>query len=202
MLGAFLEESALLGVAGDALVLSMDELHRAVVEESSNQTMIAEELTKVFGRQLSVRCTAVVESAAPKAPTDADVKPMIDRAIAWFEGDVIERPGQGGGKDRCVKSFGDMVKQAQKMQRKMDALQEELEQERFESSAGGDAVTAVVDGKQRLKELKIDPKALEDGDVELLEDLIITAVGEAQRVSEAEMNERMGKITGGMNLPF
>lgn len=95
MLGAFLEESALLGVAGDAVVLSMDELHRAVVEESSNQSMIAEELQRVFGRPLGIRCTAVVEQDPRAVPTEADVKPMIDRAIAWFEGDVIERPGQG-----------------------------------------------------------------------------------------------------------
>jgi DNA-binding YbaB/EbfC family protein len=101
-----------------------------------------------------------------------------------------------------VKSFGDMVKQAQKMQRKMDELQAELDEARFESSAGGGVVTAVVDGKQRLKELKISPDALEGGDVTLLEDLVITAVGEAQRASEAEMNERMGSITGGMKLPF
>lgn len=101
-----------------------------------------------------------------------------------------------------MKSFGDMVKQAQKMQRKMSELESELAEARFESSAGGGAVTAIVDGKQRLKEIKISPDAVQDNDVTLLEDLIITAIGEAQRASEAEMNERMGKITGGMNLPF
>lgn len=101
-----------------------------------------------------------------------------------------------------MKSFGDMVKQAQKMQKKMSDLQDKLAEERFEASAGGGLVTAIVDGKQRLKELKIGPDALKDGDVSLLEDLIVTAIGEAQRTSEEKMNETIGQITGGFNLPF
>jgi len=101
-----------------------------------------------------------------------------------------------------MKSFADMVKQAQKMQKKMTELQEQLGEARFEASAGGGLITAVVDGRQMLKELKIQPDALKDGDVSMLEDLIITAVGEAQRASDAEMQEKMGKVTGGFNLPF
>jgi DNA-binding YbaB/EbfC family protein len=84
----------------------------------------------------------------------------------------------------------------------MPELQSSLDGERFTSSAGGGVVTAVVDGRQRLKEIKIDPAALRDGDASLLEDLVITAVAEAQRASETQMNERMGSITGGFNLPF
>jgi DNA polymerase-3 subunit gamma/tau len=94
MLGAFLEESLMLGIAGDTLVLSMDELHRAVIEEAGNQTMLVEEVQRGFGRPLEVRCTAAV-AAPPRPVQDADVKPMIDRAIAWFDGDVIERDGHG-----------------------------------------------------------------------------------------------------------
>ncbi len=101
-----------------------------------------------------------------------------------------------------MKSFGEMVKQAQKVQRKMAEAQEQLAQERFQASAGGGLVTAVVDGKQMLKELKISPEAFKDSDPTLLEDLILTAVGEAQKQSEAKMNETIGAITGGFNLPF
>jgi len=101
-----------------------------------------------------------------------------------------------------MKSFGDIVKQAQKMQKKMAEAQEELAEARFEASAGGDAVRAVVDGKQALKEIHIKPSAIQDGDVTLLEDLILTAVGEAQRTAEAHMQEKMGKLTGGMPFPF
>jgi hypothetical protein len=101
-----------------------------------------------------------------------------------------------------MKSFGDLMKQAQKLQKQMGEAEEKLAEARFEASAGGGMVTAVVDGRQRLKELKIAPKALEDKDVTLLEDLVMTAIGEAQRASEERMKETLGRITGGMNLPF
>jgi len=101
-----------------------------------------------------------------------------------------------------MKSFGDMMKQAQKVQKQMGELQEKLAEERYEASAGGGMVKAVVDGKQMLKELRIDPKALADGDVTLIEDLVITAVGEAQRTSSEKMTEAYAKLTGGFKLPF
>jgi DNA-binding YbaB/EbfC family protein len=101
-----------------------------------------------------------------------------------------------------MKSFGDMVKQAQKVQKKMADLQEKLLEERYQASAGGGMVTAIVDGKQMLKELKISPEALKEQDVTLLEDLILTAVGEAQKESETKMNETIGGLTGGFQLPF
>lgn len=101
-----------------------------------------------------------------------------------------------------MKSFGDMVKQAQKMQRQMTEMQERLAEQRYEASAGGGAVRVVVDGKQMLKELTISPEAFKDNDPTLLEDLILTAVGEAQRASEEKMNESIGQITGGFRLPF
>ena len=101
-----------------------------------------------------------------------------------------------------MKSFGDLVKQAQKMQKQMAAMEEKLAEERFEASAGGGMVRAVVDGKQMLKELTLSPEALKEGDATLLEDLILTAVGEAQRTSQTHQQETMGKLTGGMNLPF
>jgi DNA-binding YbaB/EbfC family protein len=101
-----------------------------------------------------------------------------------------------------MKSFGDMVKQAQKMQKQMSELQEKLGEERYEATAGGGMVKAVVDGKQLLKKLEISPKALEEKDVTLLEDLLITAIGEAQRTSAEKMAESYSKVTGGFNLPF
>jgi DNA-binding YbaB/EbfC family protein len=101
-----------------------------------------------------------------------------------------------------MKGFGDMMKQAQKMKREFDSLQEKLADERFEASAGNGMVSAVVDGKQALKELKLDPALLEEKDITLIEDLVLTAVSEAQRASEAKMNEALKKLTGGMPLPF
>ena len=101
-----------------------------------------------------------------------------------------------------MKGFGDMMKQAQKMQKQMNEIQEKLVEQRYDATAGGGLVKAVVDGKQMLRELKLDPKALEEKDVTLLEDLIITAVGEAQRTSQEKMTEAYSKVTGGFNLPF
>jgi DNA-binding YbaB/EbfC family protein len=101
-----------------------------------------------------------------------------------------------------MKSFGDMMKTAQKMQKQMGELQEQLAEQRYEATAGGGLVKAVVDGKQMVKELKLSPKVLEEKDVTLLEDLIITAVGEAQRTSQEKMTEAYSKVTGGFNLPF
>ncbi len=101
-----------------------------------------------------------------------------------------------------MKSFGDMVKQAQKMQKQMSAVQEQFAEDRYEASAGGGAVTAIVDGKQRLISLKVGPEAMKDGDPSLLEDLILAAVGEAQKTSETRMNETLASITGGFKLPF
>ena len=101
-----------------------------------------------------------------------------------------------------MKSFGDMVKQAQKVQKQMTELQEKFAEQRFEASAGGGMVKVVVDGKQRLKELKLSPEALSEKDVTLLEDLILTAIGEAQKTSEDQMQESIAKVTGGFKLPF
>ena len=101
-----------------------------------------------------------------------------------------------------MKSIGDLVKQAQKMQKQMADVQARLAEERFEATAGGGTIRAVVDGRQMLKELTIDPEALKDGDATLVEDLVLTAVGEAQRASEARMKETLDGLTGGMNLPF
>ena len=101
-----------------------------------------------------------------------------------------------------MKSFGDMMKQAQKVQKQMGELQLKLAEERYEATAGGGMVTAVVDGKQMLKELKISPDALKEGDVTLIEDLVMTAIGEAQRSSAAKMAESYGKLTGGFQLPI
>ncbi len=101
-----------------------------------------------------------------------------------------------------MKSFGDMVKQAQKLQKQMTVVQAKLAEERYEATAGGGMVKAVVDGKQMLRKLEIKPEALTEGDVTLIEDLVVAAVSEAQNASEKQMNETLGKLTGGFPLPF
>ena len=101
-----------------------------------------------------------------------------------------------------MKSFGDLVKQATKMQKQMGEMQTKMAEERFEASAGGGVVKAVVDGHSMLKELKLDPKLLKDDDITMIEDLVLTAVGEAQKTAKDAYQESLGKITGGMNMPM
>ena len=96
----------------------------------------------------------------------------------------------------------DMIKQAQKMQQDMQKMQAELEAKEYEAQAGGGVVTAKVGGKRELKALEIDPEAVDPDDVEMLQDMVIAAVNEAIRNAMDDMSASMGKITGGMNLPF
>jgi len=101
-----------------------------------------------------------------------------------------------------MKSFGDMMKQAQRMQKQMAELQDQLAEERYEASAGGGLVKVVVDGRQMLREVKLSPDVLAEKDVTLLEDLLLTAIGEAQRSSSEKQAEAYAKITGGFKLPL
>ncbi len=101
-----------------------------------------------------------------------------------------------------MKSFGDMMKQAQKVQKQMADLQEKLTGERYEATAGGGLVKVIVDGKQQLREIKISPDVLKDNDVTVIEDLVMTAIGEAQRNSSEKQAEAYAKITGGFKLPI
>lgn len=97
--------------------------------------------------------------------------------------------------------LGNIMKQAQQMQRRMAELQQELENKKVEASSGGGMVTAVVSGKQQLLELRIDPTAVDPEDVEMLQDLVTAAVNEALKQSQQMAQEEMGKLTGGMNIP-
>ena len=87
------------------------------------------------------------------------------------------------------------------MQQRIARVQQELEGREVEASAGGGMVTAVVSGKMQLVSLKIEKDVVDPEDVEMLQDLISAAVNEALKKSQVMMQEEMGKVTGGMNLP-
>lgn len=93
------------------------------------------------------------------------------------------------------------MKQAQMMQHKMAKIQEEAAQMTYEASAGGGAVTALVNGKHQLLGLTINKDAVDPEDVELLQDTIMAAVNEAMTKAQAELSAAMGKVTGGLNIP-
>jgi DNA-binding YbaB/EbfC family protein len=100
-----------------------------------------------------------------------------------------------------AKGMSGMMKQVQKMQNKMMELQGELEQQRVEGTAGGGMITVVANGRQDILEIKIQPDVVDPDDVEMLEDLIMAAIHQAQQRAQEMMNKEMGQITGGVQIP-
>lgn len=103
--------------------------------------------------------------------------------------------GLGGG------NMNNLMKQAQMLQKKMEEAQKEAEKEEFEASVGGGAVSVRVSGKKEVLSIKIKPEVVDEDDVEMLEDLVLSAVNEALRKAEEETSSKMSKLTGGMNMP-
>ncbi len=100
-----------------------------------------------------------------------------------------------------AKGLGNIMKQAQQMQQRIARVQQELEGREVDATAGGGMVTAVVNGKMQLVDLKIEKDVVDPEDVEMLQDLVSAAVNEALKKSQEMMQQEMGKVTGGMNLP-
>lgn len=113
--------------------------------------------------------------------------------------------GKGfGGLGRGFGGLGDinkLMKQVQQAQEDMASAQEELAIARIEATSGGGAVKAVVDGKGGIIALAISPDAVDPSDVEMLQDMIVSALKEAQERAEEEQRKRLESVTGGMNLP-
>jgi len=95
-----------------------------------------------------------------------------------------------------MKNIAALMKQAQKMQAQMAQVQEELGEKRVEASAGGGMVTAVVNGRGELVQVKIDPEIVKAGDIPMLEDLVLAAVNEARSRSEELMRDAMNRVAG------
>lgn len=97
--------------------------------------------------------------------------------------------------------FMKMMQQAQQMQGKLAELQDELAKRTVSGSAGGGMVTVEADGKGTVKRIKIDPSLVTGGDIELLEDLVTVAVGDAQQRAAALAQEEMARLAGGLGIP-
>lgn len=106
----------------------------------------------------------------------------------------MKMPG-GGGLERQI------LRKMEKLQSEMNAVREELEKIRVEASSGGGAVTAVANAQGELLELKISPEAVDPGDVEMLQDLVLAAVREALEKGRQVQEEKLGSITGGLGIP-
>ena len=98
-------------------------------------------------------------------------------------------------------SRNDMLKQVQTMQEDMATLQADLDEREFTATSGGGMISVTVNGKHELKELKINPDAIDPDEPEMLEDLITVAVNEAIANATKTSEEEMGAITGGLNIP-
>ena len=101
----------------------------------------------------------------------------------------------GGG------NMNSMLKQAQKMQEQMLKAQQEIEETQVEASSGGGMVTVKATGKKEILEINIKPEAVDPDDVEMLQDLVLVAVNDALSKADALTQEKMGALTGGMNIP-
>ncbi len=98
--------------------------------------------------------------------------------------------------------FMKILQQAQEMQGRFQKIQDELQRITVSGSAGGGMVTVEANGQGAVQRIKIDPSVVNPADVEMLEDLVLVAVTEAQKKAQAQAQQELGKLTGGMNLPF
>ena len=104
--------------------------------------------------------------------------------------------GFGGG------NMNNLMKQAQKLQKQMEDMQKDMETKEFEASVGGGAVVVKANGKKEIISINIKPEVVDPDDVEMIEDLILSAVNEVLRKAEEETASKMGKLTGGMGGLF
>ena len=100
-----------------------------------------------------------------------------------------------------MKTLGQMMKQAQELQSRMNEMQAKLDQLEMTGASGGGMVQVTVNGKREMRGLKIDKSLVDPEEVEVLEDLIVAAFNDASSKVEAKVAEEMGKITGGLKLP-
>ena len=98
-------------------------------------------------------------------------------------------------------SRNDMLKQVQQMQDDMANLQADLDEREYTATSGGGMISVTVTGKHEIKELKINPDAIDPEEPEMLEDLITVAINEAIATATKTSEEEMGAITGGLNIP-
>ncbi len=113
---------------------------------------------------------------------------------------MARRGGYPGG--MMPGNMNNLMKQAQKMQKQMEETTKELEEKVYEASAGGGVVTVKLNGKKEITELHIDEEVVDKDDIEMLEDLVISAVNEVIRKQDEDQQSQMGKITGGLGGGF
>lgn len=114
---------------------------------------------------------------------------------------MAKRGGFPGGMG-MPSNMGNLMKQAQKMQRQMEESQKELEEKEFSATTGGGAVTVTVTGSKVIKSIKLSEEIVDPDDIDILEDSIVAAVNEALKQVDDATSSSMSKFTGGMGMPF
>ena len=97
--------------------------------------------------------------------------------------------------------MGELMRQAGRIQRKVEKRREELNEQTFEASAGNDKVTAIANGVPELTEIKIDPELLQQEDMEMVQDLVVAAANAALTKAKEHVDAEIEKITGGLSIP-
>lgn len=105
---------------------------------------------------------------------------------------------KGKGRGNSMQS---LIRQANQMQAKMKKLQDELAEKEYQSSSGGGAIQVTVKGENTLSALTINPEIFKEGDAEMLQDMLITAINDALETAKKDQEEEMSKVTGNMNIP-
>jgi nucleoid-associated protein EbfC len=98
--------------------------------------------------------------------------------------------------------FMKILQQAQEMQGRFQKIQDELQLLTVTGAAGGGMVTAEVTGTGQIKKIKLDPSVVNPADIEMLEDLVVVAISDAQKKAQERAKDQMEKVTGGLSLPF
>ena len=100
-----------------------------------------------------------------------------------------------------MKNLGNLMKQAQEMQTKMQEMQDRLADVEISGESGAGMVKVTLNGKSEMRGIKIDPSLFTSEDAEVVEDLIVAAFNDAKAKAEQHMQEQMAEVTGGLNLP-
>ena len=181
-----LAEARPAALADDTLTVEFPQtaaFHRGVAEEPRNATALREALYEVTGRRLGI--VFAVGEAGEHVRSGRREEPRRGRAVRADEGDLRR---ERGGARRLTSRFdmNKLMQQAQQMQEQMAQAQEEIANEVVEASAGGGMVSVKANGAGEVLEIRIDPKAIDPDDPEMLADPVLAAVNEALRSAQPD----------------
>ena len=199
MLGAAIGAAAPTAVEADRLTVAFPTDAAFVKKKAeANRELVATAVRGLTGRSLALDFE-LSDEALPPGPTTLDHDQLIERLRAEFGAEeIFEDPEEEEPVEMGQPNMNQMLKQVQKMQADMAKAQEELANEVVEASAGGGMVTVKISGDLQLRDLTIDPEAVDPEDVDMLQDMVQAAVNEAIRSAQELAASKMNAATGGL----